>query len=194
MFCFLFYILELPLQIVNDGKCSVETELIRELVVFSHPTVKMADVPKREVENVEFVFEVMGSPNEGIDAVDLGDALRSLNLNPTLALIEKMGGTKKRGEKKLTIEEFLPIYSQVKKEKDQGCYEDFIECLKLYDKAENGTMLLAELQHALLSLGENLEDEQVEELFADCMDPEDDDGFIPYSPFLARMCDRPDQL
>lgn len=30
-------------------------------------------------------------------------------------------------------------------------------------------------------LGENLEDEQVEELFADCMDPEDDDGMIPYS-------------
>ncbi|XP_037811228.1 myosin light chain alkali isoform X1 [Lucilia sericata] len=151
----------------------------------------MADVPKREVENVEFVFEVMGSPNEGIDAVDLGDALRSLNLNPTLALIEKMGGTKKRGEKKFTIEEFLPIYSQVKKEKDQGCYEDFIECLKLYDKAENGTMLLAELQHALLSLGENLEDEQVEELFADCMDPEDDEGFIPYSQFIQRLMSDP---
>lgn len=95
----------------------------------------------------------MGSPGEGIDAVDLGDALRSLNLNPTLALIEKMGGTKKRNEKKLTIGEFLPIYSQVKKEKEQGCYEDFIECLKLYDKQENGTMLLAELSHALLQLG-----------------------------------------
>lgn len=95
----------------------------------------------------------MGSPGVGIDAVDLGDALRALNLNPTLALIEKMGGTKKRNEKKITFDEFLPIYSQVKKGKDQGCYEDFIECLKLYDKAEDGTMLLAELQHALLSLG-----------------------------------------
>lgn len=95
----------------------------------------------------------MGSPGVGIDAVDLGDALRALNLNPTLALIEKLGGTKKRNEKKISLEEFLPIYAQVKKDKDQGCYEDFIECLKLYDKAENGSMLLAELQHALLSLG-----------------------------------------
>ncbi|XP_067617905.1 myosin light chain alkali isoform X2 [Eurosta solidaginis] len=154
----------------------------------------MADLPKRDIENVEFVFEVMGSPGVGIDAYDLGDALRALNLNPTLALIEKMGGTKKRNEKKLTIEEFLPIYAQVKKEKDQGCYEDFIECLKLYDKAEDGTMLLAELQHALLSLGECLDDEQVETLFADCMDPEDEEGMIKYSPFLARMCDRPDAL
>jgi len=69
--------------------------------------------------DVEFVFEVMGSPGEGIDAVDLGDALRALNLNPTLALIEKMGGTKKRNEKKIKLDEFLPIYSQVKKEKER---------------------------------------------------------------------------
>ncbi|XP_011177787.1 PREDICTED: myosin light chain alkali isoform X1 [Bactrocera latifrons] len=151
----------------------------------------MADLPKRDIENVEFVFEIMGSPGVGIDAVDLGDALRALNLNPTLALIEKLGGTKKRNEKKITFEEFLPIYSQVKKEKDQGCYEDFIECLKLYDKAEDGTMLLAELQHALLSLGEQLDDEQVETLFADCMDPEDDEGMIPYSQFIQRMMSDP---
>ncbi|KAL5284509.1 Mlc1 family protein [Megaselia abdita] len=151
----------------------------------------MADLPKREVENAEFVFEVMGSQKEGIDAIDLGDALRAMNCNPTLALIEKMGGSKKRGEKKITFEEFLPILSQVKKEKDQGCYEDFIECLKLYDKNENGLMLLAELQHALLALGENLQDDQVEELFTDCMDPEDEDGFIPYSQFVQRMMSNP---
>ena len=66
-----------------------------------------------------------------------------------------MGGTKKRGEKLLSLEEFLPIYGQVKKEKEQGCYEDFLECLKLYDKNENGFMLLAELNHALLALGKN---------------------------------------
>lgn len=95
----------------------------------------------------------MGSQKEGIDAIDLGDALRAMNCNPTLALIEKMGGSKKRGEKIIKFDEFLPILSQVKKEKDQGCYEDFIECLKLYDKNEDGLMLLAELQHALLALG-----------------------------------------
>lgn len=57
------------------------------------------------------------------------------------------------GEKQITLEEFLPVYSQVKKDKDQGVFEDFIECLKLYDKQENGTMLGAELTHILLSLG-----------------------------------------
>lgn len=53
----------------------------------------------------------------------------------------------------MTFEEFLPIYSQIKKEKEVGAYEDFMEGLKVYDKAENGTMLAAELAHILLSLG-----------------------------------------
>lgn len=88
-----------------------------------------------------------------MDAMDLGNALRALNLNPTIELIGKMGGTQKRGEKKIKFEEFLPIFSQVKKEKEQGCFEDFLECLKLYDKNEDGTMLLAELTHSLTALG-----------------------------------------
>lgn len=103
--------------------------------------------------------------------------------------ITKMGGTKKRGEKKVKLDEFLPIYAQVKKEKDMGCYEDFLECLKLYDKEENGTMLLAELQHSLTALGEKLDQDELEDVFKDCMDPEDDDGNIPYAPFLKKMMD-----
>jgi myosin light chain 6 len=57
-------------------------------------------------------------------------------------------------EKKLKVDEFLPIFSQVKKDKEQGTFEDFLECLKLYDKEENGKMMAAELSHTLLSLGE----------------------------------------
>ncbi|XP_012237079.1 myosin light chain alkali isoform X3 [Bombus vosnesenskii] len=125
-----------------------------------------------------------------LDAVNLGDVLRALNLNPTNASIEKLGGTKKKGEKLLKLDEFLPIYSQCKKDKDQGCYEDFLECLKLYDKQENGTMMAAELSHTLLALGEKLTDAEVEEVLKDCMDPEDDEGFIPYDPFLRRLCEK----
>lgn len=102
----------------------------------------------------QFVFSVYDwDGSNSIDAFDVGNALRALNLNPTLDLIGKMGGTQKRGEKRVKFDEFLPIYAQVKKEKDMGCYEDFLECLKLYDKEENGTMLLAELQHSLIALG-----------------------------------------
>jgi myosin light chain 6 len=122
----------------------------------------------------EFAFSIFDNEGNGIDGIDLGNLLRALSLNPTNATIEKLGGTKKKGElelaaeffrasyrrvhvfsgeKKIKFDEFLPIFSQCKKDKDQGCFEDFVECLKLYDKEENGKMLLAELTHTLQSLG-----------------------------------------
>ncbi|XP_055525694.1 myosin light chain alkali isoform X2 [Wyeomyia smithii] len=149
-----------------------------------------ADLKDVEIEKAQFVFSVYDFEGKNsIDAFEIGNALRALNLNPTLDLIGKMGGTKKRGEKQIKFEEFLPIYAQVKKEKEQGCYEDFLECLKLYDKNEDGTMLLAELNHSLLALGEKLTEDELDAVFKDCMDPEDDDGNIPYAPFLQRLCD-----
>lgn len=47
---------------------------------------------------VDFVWQIYDSTNEGIDAFYLGDLLRALETNPTLATIEKLGGTKKKGE------------------------------------------------------------------------------------------------
>ncbi|XP_022920383.1 myosin light chain 1-like isoform X2 [Onthophagus taurus] len=141
----------------------------------------MADLSAKDVERAQFVFSIYDFEGNGqIDAVNLGDCLRALNQNPTLATIEKLGGTKKKNEKKMKLDEFLPIYSQVKKDKDQGSFEDFLEALKLYDKEENGKMMAAELSHTLLALGERLADAECEECLKDCMLPEDEDGFTDY--------------
>lgn len=81
----------------------------------------------------------------------------------------------------MTCDEVLKIYSAMKKEvKDMGCYEDFIELLKLSDKLENGWMPLGELSNFLLALGEKLTEAQVDEVFEDHMGEEDDDGNIEY--------------
>jgi len=152
----------------------------------------MTDLSPREIEKAEFAFSIYDADGSNIiDAMDLGDVLRALNLNPTNASIEKMGGTKKKGEKMLTLDEFLPIYEQCKNDKDQGGFEDFLECLKLYDKQENGLMLAAELTHTLLSLGEPLTQQEVDTVVAECMDPEDEDGFIPYEPFVKKFMTSP---
>nr|AGM32403.1 myosin light chain [Coptotermes formosanus] len=151
------------------------------------------DLSARDIERATFAFSIYDFEGNGtVDAFYVGDILRGLNLNPTLAVIEKMGGTKKRNEKKLKVEDFLPIFGQVKKDKDVGSYEDFLECMKLYDKAEDGKMLLAELTHILLALGERLTDSEVQEIVKDCVEPEDEDGFTPYVPFLKKLVAGPD--
>jgi Ca2+-binding EF-hand superfamily protein len=148
----------------------------------------MADLSARDVERGKFAFGIYDfDGNDTVDGFYLGDCLRALNLNPTQASIEKLGGTAKKGEKKFKLDEFLPIFSQVKKDKDMGTYEDFMECMKLYDKSENGTMIGAELYHILVSLGERLTEQEADDIIKDCCDPEDEDGLIPYSPFLKRL-------
>lgn len=128
--------------------------------------------------------------------------MRALDTNPTQATVEKLGGTKKKGFKFFTFEEFLSIYSQVKKDiKNQGSYEDFIECLKLEDKHENGQMLVAELMHTLtttglacliefikqkndlsfLIIGEALKLNELEIIMKDCLGEPDENGLIEYT-------------
>ena len=48
-------------------------------------------------------------------------------------------------------------------------------------------MMIAELNHVLQSLGERLEKDEAEQILKDCADPEDDEGFFPYAPFLKRL-------
>merc|ERR1712055_211307 len=137
-------------------------------------TMAKAELTNKDVERAKFAFDIYDFEGKSrMDMFYLGDCLRGLNLNPTLKMIDKLGGAKKKGEKFIKLEEFYPIYSDVKKSK------------------ETGTMMLGELEHILLSLGEKLEREEVDILIKECCDPEDDDGFIPYEPFLRRMCAGP---
>ncbi|XP_054162575.1 myosin light chain 1-like [Oppia nitens] len=148
----------------------------------------MADLKPPEVEKARLHFDIYDFEGESkVDYVNLGDLLRSLDLRPTQAMIEKGGGTKKKGEKTMSFEEFLPIYSQIKKEKEVGAFEDFMEGLKVYDKLENGTMLAGELAHVLLSLGEKLNDPEVEDIMKACAGQEDEDGFIKYEAFIRNV-------
>jgi hypothetical protein len=51
------------------------------------------------VTGANFAFSIYDLEGNGtVDAFYVGDILRGLNLNPTLAVIEKMGGTKKRSK------------------------------------------------------------------------------------------------
>lgn len=57
------------------------------------------------------------------------------------------------GEKRISFEEFYPMYEQLSKEKEVGSFADFFEGLKVFDKDENGKVMAAELRHVLLALG-----------------------------------------
>ena len=86
----------------------------------------------------------------------------------------------------MKFDEFLPIFAQVKKEKDIGTYSEFMEIMKLYDKQNNGSMLVAELTHLLQSLGEVMTKEEAEQCVKDTCEV-DDEGYIYYGKFLKKL-------
>lgn len=156
------------------------------MLQLNHLTTKLTTQKEARLHFDIYDFEGIGK----VDCFHLGDLLRSLDIVATKAFVEKLGGTKKQGEKKLALEEFLPIYSQAKKDvvKDIGAFEDFSECMKVYDKMENGTMLEAELAHILMSLGEKLTDAECDEVMHDCVtDTPDEEGNIKYDPFIRKL-------
>ena len=102
----------------------------------------------------QYVFEIYDLEcKQQLDTFYLGDALRSLNYIPTNELVEKLGGTPKKGEKYITIDDFLPIILQLNNTKDMGNYDVFVECLRLYDRNDDGEIMKHDLENILCNMG-----------------------------------------
>jgi len=140
-------------------------------------------MPKEDPKETFNLFDDEGDGK--IDGTQIGDVARALGVKPTQEMVEKASGQKyRRGEKRLTFEEFYPVYEQLTKEKSVGSVNDFIEGLRVFDKEENGKITAAELKHVLLALGERLDQDQV----AEVMDgAEDSEGMINYTAFVKKI-------
>jgi myosin light chain 6 len=133
------------------------------------------------------VFNLFDDVGDGkIDATQIGTLARALGLKPTQAQVTKAAGAeyKRAGEKRLSMEEFLPIYEQLQKEKEVGTFADFMEGLRVFDKEECGKIMVAELRHALLALGERLTVEEADEIVSGI---EDSDGNVNYESFIKKV-------
>merc|ERR1711996_14557 len=143
----------------------------------------------RDVEKIKFAFEVYDFKGDGkVDGFYIGDLVRACNLNPTNKTIEGIGGQAEKGKKIIQLEDMYPIFKQAKDSKDTGGIHDFVEILKLFDKNEDNTILGNELFRLLTNLGEKLTKEEAKSLMKELCDPEDDEGFMPFMPFLEKMC------
>merc|ERR1712200_259362 len=143
------------------------------------PQHKMAELglKKKEIDAINFAFDVYDFKGDGkVDAFYVGDLVRACNLNPTLKTIKEIGGGVAKGEKFLAEPDVFPMYKACKDSKDQGGFHDFVEILK------------HELFKLLVNLGEKLTKEEAKNLMKELCDPADDDGFIPFKPFLEKMC------
>ena len=82
------------------------------------------------------------------------DIFYALGLNIIKKVCVKYGQTDELEKKFCSFDEVVSLMQQAVKEPNHsGNYHDFIELCKLYDKNENGTIMLAELDNFLNLLG-----------------------------------------
>jgi Ca2+-binding EF-hand superfamily protein len=138
-------------------------------------------------DDLKAIFNLYDDDCEGkIDGMFIGHVARAAGLKPTNEQVAKAAGHeyKKLGEKKLTYEEWLPIYEKLKKEKDVGTFADYLEGLKVFDKEETGKILAAEVKHVLMALGERLTAHEIDEVMDGVADAE---GMVDYAAFIKKV-------
>ena len=134
----------------------------------------------------------------------------ALGYNITKKICKGLGQQEEEGKKFAKFDDVVKLVNEGLGTKEfQGGINDYLELCKLYDKNENGTMMLAELENLISNLGKqghakselvferrffffmNVADEvpkeDTEALLKELADPEDEDGFFPYKPFLERL-------
>lgn len=57
------------------------------------------------------------------------------------------------GQKRITFEEFIPLFNTQSKKKTSGTFEAFSEAFRIFDRDNNGMVSVAEVRHLLTSLG-----------------------------------------
>lgn len=123
-----------------------------------------------------------------LDLFYLGDIFYGLGFNITKKICVGLGQTDEENKKFAKFDDVVKKVQEGLATKDHsGTFQDYMELCKLYDKNENGTMMLAELENILANLADEIPKEDVQALLKELCDPEDEDGFFPYKPFIERL-------
>lgn len=147
---------------------------------------KMTDLSAQEKEQLlKESFDMFDKDKNGlVNAVELGNILRSLGYEideqEPNQLIHEFDLNE---DNLIDFNEFLQIIE--KRGKFKELEEELLEAFKIFDKEGKGLIPSSEFRHYMLSLGERMTDDDVDEMIKEA-DPLDS-GFISYKEFVNKI-------
>ncbi|XP_007933797.1 centrin-1 [Orycteropus afer afer] len=146
------------------------------------PKPELTEDQKQEVREAFDLFDADGSGT--IDVKELKVAMRALGFEPRKEEMKKMiSYVDKEGTGKISFNDFLAVMTQKMAEKDTK--EEIMKAFRLFDDDETGKISFKNLKRVANELGENLTDEELQEMIDEA--DRDGDGEVNEEEFLRIM-------
>ena len=126
---------------------------------------ELTEEQKQEIREAFDLFDTDGSGT--IDAKELKVAMRALGFEPKKEEIKKMiSDIDKDGSGTIDFSEFLEMMTAKMSERDSR--EEILKAFRLFDDDETGTISLKNLRRVAKELGENMTDDELQEVIDFC--------------------------
>ncbi|XP_044538726.1 centrin-2 [Gracilinanus agilis] len=146
------------------------------------PKPELTEDQKQEIREAFDLFDTDGTGT--IDVKELKVAMRALGFEPKKEEIKKMiSDIDKEGTGKISFNDFLAVMTQKMAEKDTK--EEILKAFRLFDDDETGKISFKNLKRVARELGENLTDEELQEMIDEA--DRDGDGEVNEQEFLRIM-------
>ena len=131
------------------------------------------------------LFDKVGDSKVAFNQI--ADIMRALGQNPTNKDVTKILGNPSADDmssKRVDFEGFLPMLQYVVNSPNKAKFDDYVEGLRVFDKEGNGTVMGAELRIVLSTLGEKMNEAEIDALM---QGQEDENGSVNYEAFVKHI-------
>ncbi|KAI9007058.1 Centrin-1 [Gaertneriomyces sp. JEL0708] len=146
---------------------------------------KSATLTQEQKQEIREAFDLFDTDGSGtIDTKELKVAMRALGFDPKKDELKKMiQEVDKQGTGTIDFNDFLNLMTSKMAEKDTK--EDLMKAFRLIDDDETGKISFQNLKRVAKELGENLTDEELQEMIDEA--DRDGDGEVNLDEFLRLM-------
>ncbi|XP_065186791.1 uncharacterized protein LOC135817512 [Sycon ciliatum] len=146
------------------------------------PKTELTEEQKQEIREAFDLFDSDGTGT--IDTKELKVAMRALGFEPKKEEIKRMvADIDKTGSGTIDFNDFLQLMTSKMGEKDSK--EEILKAFRLFDEDETGKISFKNLKRVAKELGENLTDEELQEMIQEA--DRDGDGEVNQDEFLRIM-------
>ncbi|XP_053734634.1 uncharacterized protein cetn4 [Synchiropus splendidus] len=146
------------------------------------PKIELTEEQKQEIKEAFDLFDTDGTGS--IDVKELKVAMRALGFEPKKEEIKKMiADIDKEGSGSIDFSDFLSMMTVKMSEKDSK--EEILKAFRLFDDDRTGKISFKNLKRVAKELGENLTDEELQEMIDEA--DRDGDGEVDEQEFFRIM-------